>query len=486
MRLDQLEPGAGIRFRSAFAVRARRFAGRMVHVKRASLALLLVAITAALAYGYTVTRQERLYRQLLLQGDAASARGETFAALAAFSDAIAIKPESMAGYLKRGEIHRRRGDLESAAVDLQRAAAIDPSSPRALELLGDLESARDAHDAAAGHYAASARLDDRPPVLYKLGLARYLSGATAAAAEALTAASALDSRFAEAQYLLGVCLLELDRPKEGEAALRRALALAPGLAPARQQLADLYGVQGRRAARLAELERLASDPADPARQITLALAYAENGHTTRAVRLLRRLTERYPDHPGASLALGRLWLDAAHSPQDHVELSSAVDALEQAVAVHPSATALSELARAYMRTGNVTGAAAALRQAAQSGPVEPEMYLRLAELAGRAAHRGTARDALVSYYALVDPASRRPGIALRIADLSMQLREPAVAVRWYQQAAADDDASPGVLLKLADAQSQTGDAPGARLTLQRLLEQEPAHGPARALLDGVR
>lgn len=455
-------------------------------MKRALAAVVLLSAAAAIAYGYSVTRQERLYRQLLLQGDTALARGDAFGGVAAFSEAIALRPETMVGYLKRGEAHKRRGDLDRALADLQRAVALDGAAPRAFELLGDVESAREAHEAAAGHYAASIRLDDRPRVLYKLGLARYLAGHTAAAAEALTSAVALDGRFAEAQYLLGVCLRELGDSAEAESAFARALALAPRLTAAREQLAEVYGQTGRRGARISQLERLAVDPGGPPRQVSLALAYGGAGQTSRAVRVLRTLTERHPDDPGVYLALGRLWLEAAQTHEDRVELGKAIEALEQAAALEPSGTIFSELARAYQRAGNGAAAAEALERASETLPADPHSLLRLADSAARAGDRRRTRDALIKYHALCEPSVRPAGLAQRIADLSMELREPERAAHWYAAAADGPRSHPSLLLKLAGAQRQAGQLDAARRTLDRLLEQDPGNAAAREMQMQVR
>ena len=64
-------------------------------------------------YGYASARRERDFRQLVDRGDAALARTTLFAAIESFSGAIALKNDSMLGYLKRGEAYRRRQQLDS-------------------------------------------------------------------------------------------------------------------------------------------------------------------------------------------------------------------------------------------------------------------------------------------------------------------------------------------------------------------------------------
>jgi tetratricopeptide (TPR) repeat protein len=430
-------------------------------VKKALLAILLAATASILVYGLVVTRQERMYRQYVGQGDQETRRGDHFAAVAAFTSAIGFKPDSMLGYLKRGEAQQRRGDLEAAAADFQQAAAIDPSSPRIHELLGDVDAARRRHEGAAGHYAASVKLDDLSPrVLYKLGVSRHLAGHDTAALDALTRASQLDGRFAEAHYMLGVCFRALDRPREAEDAFKRALALAPALIAAREQLADVYGSQGRRTSRIAELDRLLTADPGPARQIALALAHASVGDAPRAVRLLSSASGLYPDEADVYIALGRVWLDEAREQGDHVALGKALEALQHAVAMEPSGHALSELGRARLAAPDPALAERTLRQATETLPAPPSAFLHLAQAAERNGHLPAARRALLHFAALAGD------------DVAHYLASEAEGPR----------PGPGLLLRLVQAQLEAGDPASARRTLTGLLDKDPDNAQARALL----
>lgn len=453
-------------------------------MKKALLALVLAAAAWTMAYGYAVTRQERLYRQYVGQGDLDTRRGDHFAAVSAFTSAIALKPDSMLGYLKRGDAQRRRGDVEAADADLRQAAALDPSNPRTYELLGDVDAARRRHDSAADDYAASVKLDDLSPrVLYKLGVCRHLAGRDSEALEALTRAVQLDARFAEAHYMLGVALRGLDRSREAEEAFKRALGLSPVLLVAREQLADLYESLGRRAAQIAELERLMTADARPARQIALAMAHARAGDAPRAVRLLSSAASLYPDEADIYVALGRVWLAEAQEQGDRVALGKALEALQHAVAMDPSGEALSELGRAQLATSDRTAAERTLRRATEELPTAPSAFLHLAQASERTGHLRAAHRALLDYAALAgDPEARRLGVAERIGDLSLRLDDPVAAARWFASASEGPRPSPSLLVRLAQAQLQAGDDAGARGTLTRLLDKDPDHAQARTLL----
>ena len=246
-------------------------------------------------------RREGEYRQLIDRGEGALARDDTFAAIEAFSGAIALKDDSMLGYLKRGEAYRRRHQLDAASRDarqvseldpaadaamrdLRKAAELDPLAPRPLELMGDISYSLLRYDRAAERYQAYVELDDRSPrVLYKLALAQYSAGRAPLAVRALQQAIAIDDRFAEAYYLLGLGFRDLQKPRESLRALETAARLAPAMVHAHEELADVYGRMGRREDRIGQLDELAVIDPGPARQVALGLAYARAGQFDRAV-----------------------------------------------------------------------------------------------------------------------------------------------------------------------------------------------------------
>lgn len=472
-------------------------------MKRAFLAVLAVVVCAAAVYGYTAARRERTFRLLIERGDTALAKDDTFAAIESFSGAIALKDDSMLGYLKRGEAYRRRQQLDSsvkdarqvpkfdpaadaAMRDLRRAAELDPLAPRPLELLGDVNYTLLRYDRAVEQYQHYIELDDRSPrVLYKLALAHYSAGRPRPAVSALQRAVAIDDRFAEAYYLLGLCFRDIQKRGESLRALEASVRLAPAMVHAREELADLYGRLGRPDDRIAQLEALLGLDPGPSRQVALGVAYARAGQFDRAVTTLGHAAERYPDHSYTYVALGRVWLEKAQPRVDRVDLSKALGALQDAVGTDNSSEALMLFGRALLLSQNVELAETVLQQATEKLPVEPQAFYYLADVAERRGHNDVARRALLDYRALQgderDPRSRG-AMAVRIADLSMKAGDAAGAALWYQQAIDAAGADVGLLLRAADAQLASGAIDTARATVQRVLEKDPANRAAAALL----
>jgi tetratricopeptide (TPR) repeat protein len=454
-------------------------------VKRLLLVVLLLAGSLTVAYGFFESRRERNYRHLIDQGERSLAAGSTYAAIEAFSGAVALKSDSMLGYLRRGEAYRRRNELDAALRDLLRASNLDPTAPRPLELLGDVNATLRRFDRATARYRAYLAIDDQSPrVLYKLGLVHYRAAQPAEGAEVLRQALALTPRFPEAQYVLGLCLRDLHRHNEALAALSRAVADAPTLLAAREALAELYGRIGRSEDRFTQLESLAAlDPA-PSRSIALGLAYSRAGLVDRALPTLRQALERYPDHPGIRVALGRVWLDSAQAHDDPAALGKALEALQGAVATDDSSEALTLLGRALLLAGDNELAEQILQNATAREPVDRNAFLLLADAAERCDHPGTARRALLDYRTIAgDEHDRRreADIAERIGTVSLRANDPASAAVWYRRAIATGSGGASLLTRLAEAQNAMGDRAAARASVQRALDRDPDDAAARAL-----
>ena len=457
-------------------------------VKRVLAGILLLALTGAAVYGYTLSERERNYRRKVAEGDAALARDDTAAAIEAFSGAITLKPDSMLGYLKRGQTYRRRGELPAAERDLRRAADIDPTALRPLEELGDALLADTPHrySAAAEHYAAYVRIDNRAPrVLYKLAFARYNDRRLSDAIDALHASLAQDNRSAEAYYLLGLCERDAQHPDAARQSLERSIELQPALLHAREELADLYGAMGRTESRLAQLEALAALDPRAARDIALGLAYLRAGQPERAVLTLSQTAERYPGEPYAYVALGRVWLEIAQARHDRVALNKALEALQVTVGNDDSSEALTLFGRALLLAADAESAERMLRRATGKQPVDPLAFSYLADAAEKLAHYNVARQALLDYAALrgdEPDARKRSAEAARLGDLSLRVNEPAVAATYFIRASADAPNDAALIARAADAQLRAGDRDVARGTAARALEKDPRNGLAIGVL----
>jgi len=448
-------------------------------VKRAVLLVVLVGSAAGGAVFYQAAAQQRAYRTFLARGDAALRADQTFAAMEAYSGAIALRPDSMLAYLRRAETYQRRadrGDLDLAARDFRTAAALDPTSTRPLEELGDVLYQLQQYGRAAEAFERCARLDDRVArVTAKLALARYRDGDLGGAVASVNETLRLDDKSADAYYLLGLLLRDRARPAQAVAALEKAAALAPGSVATREELAELYGALNRRADELEQLQLLATlDRSHVERQVALGLAHARARRWELAVLTLGNALDRAPDSPLVYGALGRVWLDSAQVRNDRVELSKAREALER-VASGPAATSvvLALYGRALLAEENLEAAEQTLLEATMRYPIDPEALQLYATAAERQGHLQAARDALIQYSALVAEEPEIAPRAERIAALSLRMDEPGVAATWLRRAQSASPNDVQITAALADAQLRADDRAGAQATIARGLEKDP-------------
>lgn len=437
--------------------------------------LAIAAVSGALAYRSAA--RDRSYRVLIASGEAALASGETIAAVEHFSGAIALRPDAMLARLRRGETYRSRGDLDVAARDFRAAAGLDPTATRPLEALGDVLYAQERFRRSVETYEERLKLDDRSaPVRYKLALARYRDGAVDAALEDAQRAVALDDQLADAHYLIALCLRDKGLPEEAVAALRRAIERAPGMLPAREELADMYAASGRYTEQLEQLQVLAGlDTRRTERQVAIGLAQAAAGRAELAVATLTAALDQAPDQSPVNAALGRVWLQIAESGTDRPEaVGRALEALERAAS---ALTATSETKALYGRalaaSGQLEAAEQLFQQATQRYPVDPAAFRQLALVADRLGHAGVARTAFMQYLSLAPADPEASALAERIGELSLKLNEASAAIPWLRRAllAKPDDLT--ILTAMTEAQLLAGDAPGARATLTHALTLQP-------------
>lgn len=450
--------------------------------KVAAGTVVLVCLAVAGILADRAVEQDREYRRLIVHGDEALGHGQTLVAIEAYRGAIALKPGSMLGYLKRGEAHLRENEtpaaLASALRDLRTAADLDPGSTRTLEKLGDVNMALRRFANAAANYESFLRLDDHAPAIYyKLALASRGDGRITLAISALQQAIRLNPSFHEAHYVLGLCLKDREDLVEARGAFERASAIAPAFIPAREELAELHRLQQQSRREIEQLDALyALDPGSPDRLIAVGRAHLRAGNRELAVITLGRAAENFKDSAGVYAALGQVWLDAAEDRGDPSDLRKALEALAP-VAALPTANSetLGMYGRALLLAGRHVEAEGVLRKASLLFPIDPDSLPHLAAVAQRLGHLNEARQALIKYSALVDDDREEAARAVRIGDLSMQLDDAASASAWYQRSDALRAGDASLLARMADAQSRAGQAAPALATIRRALEKDPSH-----------
>jgi tetratricopeptide (TPR) repeat protein len=461
-------------------------------VKRA---LAVSAVMALLAAGAALVQRldrERLYRQLLAEGELALAAGQSQAAIEAFTGAIAVRPDSMVAHYRRGEAYRHERQDDRAIRDLQTARRLAPDAPQPLVVLGELYDARGEPAQAAEWYAQAAdRLHDADAtLLYSLALARYRSGVPVSARDPLRRALARDDSIAEAHYLLGLVHSDANQVDEAILSLERAVRLVPGMIPAREELADLYRTQDQPDEELRHLRALAELDPQRDRQIAIALAEARDDRFADALATLAAAAAGAPNDSRIDLALGRIRLGHAERTGDRHAIAAARAALERALGgTAPRSEGLALFGRALYLSGDIVAAERILLEAIATSPVDPEAFAFLADAAERLSHPGVARDALLDLNALegsTAPAELRAARARRIGALSLAQGDPRTALEFLNHAVAAGHGDAQTLGLLARARWQTGDPAGARDALGRAIALNSRDVELQRLLRAIR
>jgi tetratricopeptide (TPR) repeat protein len=437
-----------------------------------------VVIAAAAVAMVERLNKDRRYQALLAEGERAIDAGHGYAAIEAFSGALALRPTSMVAYYRRGEAYSQQGQFDTALRDFRAARALAPGARQPLEALGRLYERRQNYAESARWYALAADTlrDADPALLYALALARYRAGDPAGAREPLRLAIGNDDSLVRAHFLLALVYRDSQEPDRAIGSLQRAIKLAPSYLAAREELADLYRTLGRATEERAELAALAEADGDVSRTIALALSDIRAGRFDAAGQALAAAEESAPDDSRVALAVGRLHLARAERGPAPGALPLAIRALESALGgTARRSEGLTLYGRALYLSGDLTAAEQILRDAVRTSPVDPEAFAFLADAAEAARHHGHARDALLSLDAIEGDTAApaiRAARAVRIATLALAADDPATALRVLDSAASGTTDARSLALR-SRAYWESGDRLGARLVLADAVARYP-------------
>ena len=205
-------------------------------------------------YRAALTRAPKYVAGWVRLGEVALEAEQPTAAQQAFTRALTLKDDQAAAIAGLGVVAQRRGQDAVAITQLEKALRLQPEAAQLHYRLGQLYRKRGALEKARGHLARRGErvvstLDPWIEIMKAraLGAAHFVSlgdkslaaGQPARAFTRLKLALAIDPEDVEALVAMARVLHELQRDAPARKAVRRALALAPGHAGARELAATL-------------------------------------------------------------------------------------------------------------------------------------------------------------------------------------------------------------------------------------------------------
>ena len=360
--------------------------------------------------------------------------------------------------------------LEKIVAEAPEESAWQQALARALRDTGRAE-------AAAAHFAKAAELQPGNAwVRYELGNTLSGAGRFAEAAEAYRAALAIDGKNTDTRLALSKTLWAAGNLAEANAAARAVLEHDQLNPAARKLLLAEHQPAPAPVPVAAPLPPAPPKPVHPA-DAALAAAYASGAAADfqRAAEVLEETLRRTPRDLPLRKALAYLYLDKLHAP------AAAVPHFVKVTALAPADGAWwGLLAKAQAEAGDLEGAAASYRHAAQCAPRDVWARYHLActlRTLGRRAEAETAfREAL-----RLDPKNRyvRREVARCAYDSGQKQEAAAMARELIREDAADADAH----ALLGDVERTQLDFATAGTEYQAALAAQPAHASALA---GVR
>jgi tetratricopeptide (TPR) repeat protein len=283
-----------------------------------------------------------------------------------------------------------QGKVAEALQLFQQAAQLRPQDARVANALGNSWLTLNQPSKARQEYLRAIALDPRLVAARKnLGILEYHQGHFPAAERQLSGVTHVLPRDAVAWRFLGLSLAASRRPKDALVPLQRSLALDPGNAAARLDLARVEAEAGATEAARSDYQQLVGNPAlEATSQKSVGLALAAMGDTGDAIPQFRFILERSPSDEEVTWALAQAYTEAHQPDQAIATLQSGLSSAKNKVDFY------SLLGWIYQQTNHFNEAGEAYRQAILTEPKRPEAYLQLSWLYAGSRHFDAAATTL--------------------------------------------------------------------------------------------
>jgi protein O-GlcNAc transferase len=194
-----------------------------------------------------------------------------------------------------------------------------------------------------------------------------------------------------------------------------------------------------------------------------AMSHHRAGRLMQAEDIYKQVLQIKPDHPDALHLLGTV----AHQKGEH---DNAIELINKALAIAPSAAMYSNLGIAIQAQGNLDKAIECFREALLLDPNHAKAYNNLGMALGDQGKLGAAIESFVQALSL------EPAYATAYYNLAVTLQDHGrlnEAVECYQQAVAVDPQYSAAYFNLGNTLHEQGDREGALQSFQKALALDP-------------
>ena len=435
-----------------------------------------------------------------LLGELALRAGHPLAAQDAVAKALAAGARSAALYDLQGRALGALGDSVKASASFAAAVELAPKDPALRARLGAAELASGHPADAVGALRQAVAADPKQAGWQEmLATAAIGAGDLAQAETSLAALRTLGATPATLDNLDGMIAVARRDPKTARTEFESALRTTPDATGPALNLARLDHLEGNGAAADARLEAiLQRDPHNAEAMAMLRQSVLASPVSADAIASLERAHAAAPGNPGLAALLGQLYLRAGMpqkaltlagtdlgAPAEMLELRAnaeiALRRPQDAIATDRlllseqprSVAGRLQLAALLMGGGDASGAASVI---ADGLTIAPQDQALLAAAVGVALKSGGLPSARAKAQTLAGDPLYLPASATLPGDVDMSAKNYAAAIAAYQEASASAP-STLVTLRLAAAQSASGQTAAAEGTLRRWLAAHPADVP---------
>ncbi len=317
------------------------------------------------------------FPELVRTGIDAYHQSDYVTAAQAFEAAAPMRPDEPTPYRYLADLYWRQGQQAQAEAAVNKLAKAMPDA-YFLDRQGSGYEASELMGLAQLLYREAVRADPSfPSARYNLGRSYLEQGDVTRGIAEVQEAIRLYPKFAEAHETLGLAYIEQNQWDAAIRHLKLALEVKPELTIGRNHLGRLYMAQGRLEAAIGEFRKLVTQHPELAEaRHNLAVAYARHQQPEQALRQFRAAIRIQPDFHAARLDFAALASDMGRHQEAIGILEGMLAATGAAVGGDPTDIRY-RLGLTHMAAGQLSEAAAALKQVLQARPNHADAHLSL-------------------------------------------------------------------------------------------------------------